>query len=124
MNEIAVIEAEAELKEAFSVSGEEPVMEAIDEVPQDLPVLRGRVLKTAEVTRLVTKRNINFVLESPHKVKRAKGPLVTLITENGAKVLRFAKTLFNKGRLHPAVARELGFEERKVAKTSILERVN
>jgi len=111
-------------KESLALAQEPPTVEGEIFQPAPAPIHRKKAPRSVDVLRSVEKHNINNALNNPNGIRRVTESLVNFLVDNGERVIKFAKTLRHKGKLHPAVARELGMETRKGAKTSILEQAS
>lgn len=127
--EIAEAESKAELRASSEENAEDAEVilvensnsgEITDETLQVLPAVRIDPPHRVDIFRAVEKKNLNTVLTNPNSVKVTESLIQSLIRQP-ERVVRFAKRLWHKGKLHPAVARELGMESRRNVKASIIE---
>ena len=122
--QLAAAEARQEIVDfATGIEDSAVLVQELD-APQLLPVIREKTPRTVDVLRRVENHSINNVLENPNSIRRITESSVNFLVGNGERVMKFAGTLRHKGKLHPAVARELGMETRKGVKTSILKRAS
>jgi hypothetical protein len=122
--QLAAVEARQEIVDFATGVEDSTVLVQESDVSQLLPVTQKRTPRTVDVFRSVENHNLNNALRNPNSIRRVTESFVNFLVGNGEKVMKFARTLLHKGKLHPAVARELGMETRKGAKTSILERAS
>jgi hypothetical protein len=111
--------AEADSKQALAEWRGEPIARGQDQTLETVASERGRSCDLAKRRKVV----VLDILEAPQNfplTDQNKG----IVVRQFERLIRFARTLRNKGRLNPKMASILEIEEKRSVKASVIERAN